>query len=111
MSTADNTSSVYNAGSVSLSELSDIMIDMMTQCGLIFAPMPSDARTQGQRQDPGLCNNNDNTQQEQSPNGVCVASTMCLLMVNKDSRMYPLVTILLIQMNVQPIYLILFLFS
>ena len=39
------------------------MIDKVTQRGLIFAPTPSGARTQ----DPGLCNTNANTQQEQSP--------------------------------------------
>ena len=53
---------------VSLNELADIMIDKMLQQGLIFAPTPSGPRSQGQRQDPGLCNNNANTQQEQSPN-------------------------------------------
>ena len=53
---------------VSLNELTGIMIDKMLQCGLIFAPTPSGARTPGQRQDPGLCNNTANTQQEQSPN-------------------------------------------
>ena len=44
------------------------MIDKMLQCGLIFAPMLSGARTPGQRQDSGLCNNTANTQQEQYSN-------------------------------------------
>ena len=53
---------------VSLNWLADIMKDKMLQHSLIFAPTLSGARTLGQRQDPGLCNNNANTQQEQSPN-------------------------------------------
>ena len=44
------------------------MNDKMLQPGLIFAPTPSGPMSQGQRKDPGLCNNNANTQQEQSPN-------------------------------------------
>ena len=46
---------------VCLNELADIMIDKMLQPGLIFAPTPFGPRTQGQRQDPGLCLNNANT--------------------------------------------------
>ena len=37
------------------------MIDKMLQHRLIFAPTHSGARTQSQRQDPGLCYNNANT--------------------------------------------------
>ena len=51
------------------------MIDKMLQRGLIFAPTPSGARTPGQRQDPGLCNNtaaqHDHGSQQSSPNQFC----------------------------------------
>ena len=40
------------------------MNDKLLQPGLMFAPTPSGSRTQGQSQDPVLCNNNANTQQE-----------------------------------------------
>ena len=53
--------------SVSLNVLAD-MIDRMTQRMLIFTTTPSGSRTQGKRQFPRLCNNNANSQQEQSPN-------------------------------------------
>ena len=87
LDTVDNSGSVSNtgsvAGSVSLSELADIMIDKMTQRGLIFSQPPSDARSQGQRQDPGLNSNNANTQQEQSRDGAVAASSS---MLNNDKQ-------------------------
>ena len=56
LSTVDNTGSVSNVGSVSNAGSVSIilMIKKMTQIGVIFAPPPSVARAQGQRQNSGL---------------------------------------------------------
>ena len=77
---------------VSLNELADITIDKMLQPGRIFASTPSGPRSKGQRQDPGLCNNNANTQQEQSPND----AVFCAFNVEQGQLdIYPLATSLL----------------